>query len=252
MEPVSPPAMPPGRPQTPLVLGIFGIAFGSLGLLCSCWQGVSAVGMSMMSGWMEQMQAQLKADREAKIEQFEEDLAAAETEEDATQIQRDHDRWLQQHPDVDFAELTAIATDSRVVAHAVADGIAGLITNSLLIAAGVGMIRVRPWARRLAIGTAYAKVAVIVVSLAVMLLVVIPAQIEAMEKMMKAMESIQQNSPNPPPPMPMPFMGSEATRAMQSVQAVIMALIAAAFPVVLIVLLNARIGREPFAAAERR
>jgi hypothetical protein len=237
------PALPP-RSTVPKILGIVAIILGSLGLVCSCTGAFGPLALPVASKMMKSAQQQIEQQRAAEEADFARQMEEAQTDEERGRIERERDRWRAQQPPFDLGTMYDWAEDPRYYVHALADAGLGLITNLLMLVAGIGLVRYARWGRRLALGTAAVKIVVNIVSALWSAFVVAPLVGAGMERMFEQMEQFQRTQPGPQPPSFGPMMKMQ--RITGAVGAVFGGLAACAFPIVLLILLNLRKVRQAF------
>lgn len=234
----------PPRSTMPAWIGGLAIGIGCVGMLCTGWMNLGTALMPLQRSQMQAEQARQDSLREARQREFEEELAAAEDEEARKEIQQRYDRWLQSRSPVDVMKMFEIMDDSRLVGYAVAVMALSLVTNSMLIAAGIGLIRERPWGRRLALTTAGVKLAFLLCGLAYALAVAVPIQAEAVSAMMEPGFEAQRQQPGPPMP---DVIGAGMFEIVYYGMAIGTAVAAAVFPIVLLFVLNTGSAKRRFA-----
>jgi hypothetical protein len=129
----------------------------------------------------------------------------------------------------------------------IGQSVVGAILGTVLIAAGIGLLKLRPWARTASIGYAIAEIVVTLAATVYTLSVVNPAvekwMVEFNEKMSQQMGP---GAGGPPPTMPMMSGGSNTAITILS------ALVSVAYAVVVLVVMNLTPVREAFAGARGR
>jgi hypothetical protein len=180
------PASPPDpvvvvpTPQGPKIIGILNIVFGALLILSGLAQGLSLLAAPLFERAAEvQSRRQEAADAAARAERIAELRAeeeAAEGEEEKARL-ADRRRAVEASPKrfrPDLSRASSISRDPVIIAYQVAEIVSGLALNALMVAAGVGLIRLRAWGRSLAMWTAGLKAVWAVATAAIAIVVVLP------------------------------------------------------------------------------
>ncbi len=175
------------NPQIPRSFGLMNIAFGTILLLCGAAQVALTIYAPVFMGWFEnqarkQLEAQ-EARRASKIAELDEKVKAAKTEEEKADLQIEL-QALQSKPRVSpnlFDEAKKLQHDLRIVIYTYAEMSAGIVLNILMIVSGVGLVVMAEWSRRLAIATAWLKIARWVAIAAATAFVITPVTTRAMQ-----------------------------------------------------------------------
>ena len=130
-----------------------------------------------------------------------------------------------------MADAMSMANDPRIVMYSIVEGSAGILLNILMLISGIGLLKLTDWARRMALGVAWLKIARWITIVGFTLVVVVPITTEKMEKMFQTIEA-QAKAKSGGARAPLPMVGlSQFTAAATAVTTVIMALIAVIYPV---------------------
>ncbi len=150
--------------RTATTLGIISVVYASLGLLTGLCCGLSSAGLgAMVQGAVVQAQTaqqQLKQIYEQQIAEIEQQIAAAENEEDKRELQKSRDELVQQQPagnaaPPDFDEIADVMASPRLMKFATAEVVSGLLLNLWMLVTGVALSRKRRWGR---VWTSYASI----------------------------------------------------------------------------------------------
>jgi hypothetical protein len=186
------------NPQVPRTFGILNIVFGALLLLFGVYYLVMTLygptfQKSIFKG-IETRQAAEKAERESKVAELKRKEAEATTTEDKVALKAERED-LEKHagPDLSTA-MDDIATfnplsDLRIAIYTYSEIIAALLLNVLMIVAGIGLLSLAEWARKLAIGVAWLKIARWVAMTVVMMVLILPITMEKMQKLFGTIEA---------------------------------------------------------------
>ena len=154
------------NPQIPRSFGLMNITFGILLLLTAVAYGLMYAYTPALNRFfsapMKQIEEQQKADRAAKIAALKAREAAAKTEEEKTTLANERAALeARVVPDLSaFDELQDMNAynEPRLAIFYILDVSTALILNVLMIVSGGGLMRLREWARRLAIWVAQLKI----------------------------------------------------------------------------------------------
>jgi hypothetical protein len=229
-----PPVPPIAAPGLVKTLGWLNVAFG--GLLMLCVSGFDAYllllpyGKEKLGDMQKAAHTQRRERRDAELRALREQEAKAETPEDKARI-RAEAIVLESTPLDDapppMADLSFLGlNEPRVKLHYAIDGITALVMNMFMVIAGIGLIRLRAWGRRLALWVAAIKILRLVLIGASMILVVQPV---TNAKMLQADE---------PGAKPVPDGASNSLRWVSALTTLIYLSVGAAYPIILLVLLS--------------
>jgi hypothetical protein len=98
----------------------------------------------------------------------------------------------------DFGKIFSAFSHPWLIAHGIVDAATGLVLNIVMIVAGIGLLRLRRWGRKLALWTAALKIGRLVVVQGVALFVTVPIIAESMGNAVEGMIP-QGSGPGPPP-----------------------------------------------------
>jgi hypothetical protein len=194
------------KPPVAVVLGILHIIFGSLGLICNIC-GMAGVGVIYFGA--NEIYKKAGPTEKKELEQI----------------------WNQLNESV-----------PGLVVYLFADMIGSMLLGLVLLIAGIGLLRVRPWARQVSIIWAVVRFIVVVATLAYTVAVVNPG----MQKFGKDMEEWQQKMQKrqqpagQPAPAKSPFgggMGGTGNAALDNIMSFAGAAISAAYAIVVLVLM---------------
>jgi hypothetical protein len=170
-------------PGTIKTFGWLNIAFGAILTVCfTCGDGYLLIvpsALRMAEQQQKAVQAQQQAARDAEIRELQIQEDRAETPEAKAEIRTQRVALEAVPPPESPPSLSELFSslgldDPRVKAHYAADAVTGLLVNPLLIVAGVGLVRLKSWGRRMAIWVAGLKLARLALLGASMIFVVQP------------------------------------------------------------------------------
>jgi hypothetical protein len=187
------------NPQVPRTFGMMNIVFGGLLLL----MGAGYIAMWVLMPYYTkpimaravQEQADRKAKREAQIADLKRQEDAAKTKEDKEnfQVQREN---LERNVEPDMSEFMDLSnwnvfSDFRLAIYYCTELGVGILLNLLMVISGVGLLGLAEWARRLAVGVAWAKILRWVAMTILTMVLVLPI---TTQKMQKAFDKIEQQT----------------------------------------------------------
>jgi hypothetical protein len=124
--------------------------------------------------------------------------------------------------------------DNRVIAFVVTDAVLGIVLNIVLILSGAGLVAMREWARKLALGVATAKIGRLVLLQGCNIIFILPIMAR---QMAAGMDEMMTQMPVGPGAAPPPQFGSQFAMlmlAMMSGSAVCTAVFGAIYPILLL------------------
>lgn len=238
------------RPVIVLVAGIGSLLLG----FCCCGQGGAMASMPVFFGWHRQMMRSIVEPERARLAAERRDLEARRAAATDQQEIAELDRKIvlvdqRMPPNLDsFYEALISPAASRCYYF---EGAAGMITNLLILIAGIGLLMMKPWARPMAIYAAAGRIAAAIVYAVLYVTVVMPAMAEGMKKFQDSIASMPASAGQPQ----MPDMGAMMA-VPGAIGAIVGLLLVIAWPAALLILLNTRAAREalvpPNEAGERR
>jgi hypothetical protein len=198
--------MKKAKPTVAVVLGILHMVFGSLGLICNL---CGMAGMGAIYFGANEIYKQASATEKKELEEI----------------------WQQLNDNV-----------PGFIVYLFADLIGSMLLGLVLLIAGIGLLRVKPWARQLSIIWAVVRVIVVVATLIYTVAVVNPGTQKFGKDMEQWMEKMQkrQQRPGQPAPAKSPFgsgMGGTGNPALDNMMSFVGAGISAAYAIVVLVLM---------------
>lgn len=220
---------PGGEKPLPTLLTTVAVINILAGVVCCPLNGFS-VASPMIFGVVQEMlegveDQQLQA-RQGQLDTLEEDIAAAETEDERLQLEKARQLALSQPPVLRVSKMYSMYTEPRTAAWFIADGVTGLLGNILLLISGIGLLKRRPWGRKLGLGVAAYKLLMGVGSSLWYGFVVMPSMFENMG-------SFAGGAPGIPPPN----LGW-SVYLIGAITSLLMFLYCAIYPVAVLVILN--------------
>jgi len=232
------------KPGVPKTLGILNVIFGVLLVLL----GLCSVGGMLMAPAMvdfaekttKNAQAKIEADQNARIKSLDDREAAAKTDEEKKAIEQERASEaatkVQINP-VDMSAATEVLHDPTVMGVSYVNLGTGLILHVMLIVAGVGLIRLTPWGRSLAVTWAGLQIVQLVIMTTASLVLVLPiTQANNAKQIAKLEESVKGKGPGSPEAMSLQMTKMMAPLAVP--MAVGQAVAGMIYPIVVLVLLN--------------
>jgi hypothetical protein len=185
--------------STPKTIGMLNIIFASLLLLCGACYAVQmmfqqALSQAMMGPQQQQMQAAFAAERQAKIQQLEqqEKLAATKEQKAALESQR---KALQAQPLPKVPDISKVINEPHLKFYFAADIASMLVLNVLMLISGIGLVQFKEWSRQMGIWVCGVKIVRLLVLSGAFVVVVVPVLVQLIVEMLEEMAA---GGPAPP------------------------------------------------------
>jgi hypothetical protein len=236
------------RPDATLakILGGVNIAFALLVGCCGLYTAASYVVMpmfgEMMQGFADQARHEQEAQRTQRREELETQLDEAATADEREQLQAEIDvlDQLPQIPEINLGNMMGMG-NRTVATVAIVDSLVGFALAVLWGVSGVGLLRLKEWARRLSWWTALGKLLQIAVGQSIWILICIPLMLADMQAFFETIDKLEQAEGGPGNPMgPMFEMQAIGARA----GAIFGAVLAIIYPIVSLILLPMKRVRD--------
>jgi hypothetical protein len=231
------------NPRIPTTIGTLNIVFGVIlllfGLGTIAWSIAAPPLLRSLQARTAEIRAEQKAEREQKLAQLRA-KEKAETSADRRVLIQEEIADLEAEIDLEPDEIFDVSADPRIIIPGWIDTIASLLLNALLVASGAGLLALRPWGRKTALGVAGAKIALASFTLAYALIVTIPIAADQARVQFLKMEARQRGTRM----APVGFGGSSATGLAQiaaasaAVSTVAAFAFTVAYPAIILWLLN--------------
>jgi predicted Holliday junction resolvase-like endonuclease len=232
------------NPQVPRTFGILNIIFGILILLFGIYLVVMIfVGPQLQNAMMSQMKEQeaaTKVEKKAKLAALKKKEDAAKTKEEKEAIEDEREaveRSTSPMISAIVGEAMGVANDPRIVIYGIVETIGGIVLNVLMIASGIGLLRMAEWGRRLALGVAWLKMLRWLTIVVFTLVVVVPITTEMTQKVMQEVEKQAKAKSGTGSPIPMATFAQFAAIA-SAVTTVMSAIVAIIYPVLSLIFLT--------------
>jgi hypothetical protein len=237
-DPSLPVAPTPGTAKT---IGTLNIIFACILLLCGGCASLQLIAQSALAPLMDvqrkQMQQAFEAERLAQIGKLEQAERAATSNEEKTRLQQQR-KALEAQKGQPFPDMTRMwgMSDPRVLTYFITDLGTAATLNVAMLVAGIGLVNLKEWGRKLGIWVAGLKVLRLVAlygfSMAVIVPIVTKQTIDVFEEMSRAV-------PGTGGPAPQQFGQMAAVfGVMMTVGAVGMMLLGAIYPAICLILLT--------------
>jgi hypothetical protein len=192
--------------------------------------------MQMSGDMVKQAQAKVEQQRKDQLADLKKEAAEAKTDEEKAQIKQQI-AALEKAPAVTMPNMSIVTDmmkDPAYLAYMSGDLISGLVLNVAMLISGIGLLQLREWGRRLALGTFALKILRLCILAVLAILIIIPMTSRMTSEMMGGMA--QGGAGGPPAAM----MGDVAKfqAAIGSVQAVLGAVFGSIWPIIAIILLT--------------
>lgn len=249
-------ALPPGYavPNTslPKTTGVLNIIFATLMLLFVALQVVMTFLAPKLIDFAQssvrEVQARAEASRKQRIDGLRADEAAAESEAEKERI-RGEIRAIEARPVSTGPDMKALMVrmDTPIIrAYSWTDMGTALILNALMLASGVGLLRLKERARRLALWVGGLKLARLLVLLLIQMVFILPISMKMQQDMIAQMG--ESGAPHASAVQMTAKMGAAAGMAM----IVVTTAFAMVWPILMIVLLTRPGSRAACLAASNR
>jgi hypothetical protein len=233
------------KPGIPKTFGILNIIFGVVLMLAGfCLSGFTMVmpmALEMAEKEQKTQQAKADADYKAKLKEIDDRLTAAKTDDEKKTIQVEKDTAVASPPPTppDISAITGMYKNPTIMGFTLGFYGSGAIMNLFLLISGIGLVRLKPWGRSMAVGLASIQILRIVGLLAVYLVVVQPVYIVEFNKMMTAFANDPQLK-NAPGNVGQSLEMAKAMTSMGGIFAVGGAIVAMIYPILTIILLSTK------------
>jgi hypothetical protein len=186
-----------GSPRRLRTFGVLNIVFGSILLLVgagyAAWFLLAPSFTNQMRFRVQQEQGAVKVRLDTEIADYKSKEAAAKSEQEK-QHWKDTRATLESAPPpnlVQFDDLSRwdVMSDHRLALYYWIEVISGILLNLFMVVAGVGLLFMADWARRLSLGVAWVKILRWVAILIFMLTLIIPITSERMHRALTRMEA---------------------------------------------------------------
>jgi hypothetical protein len=232
------------KPEVPKTLGILNVIFGVMLILF----GICTVGSTFLSpllfGSMQQMQkdqqASLEARHQSRLQELEAREKAAPTEAEKKAVRDEKDVLTANPPKIpaiDVNDSVALLKDPSFRAFTIAQVGTSLVMNGLLIASGIGLIRLRSWARSLALWLSGLQIVRLSIITAGSLLVMAPIQKPFADRAIAKLEA-EARQPGAPPTVDFTLRLTKVMQSLAPAMTGIYLVGGSIFPVVSLILLN--------------
>lgn len=177
------------NPQIPKTFGILNIIFSAILLTCIPCVGAYIAFLAnigtLVEAQVEQEEQQRQARRKATLDELAEKEAEAATEEEKAAIRAERARVAVKGKPVvvntpDFDAMMGGIRQPRQIAYYAVDFGTAMILNALMLASGIGLIRLRPWGRKLCLGVMATKIARLLILGLVNIMLIVPASTRLM------------------------------------------------------------------------
>ena len=232
------------KPAIPKTLGILNIIFGVLfSLLGICGLGALVAAPALVQfadKTVKDAQVQIESKNKASEKVYDDRIAAAKDDEEKKGIEKEKADFIASRPQLaqpDMSAATDVLNNPKIMAFSLGGGLSGLVLQIMLLISGIGLIRLTPWGRSLAVWWAGIQIVQVLILLAINLAMILPMSQAGNEKQIARMEEIvKTKGANSPEAAALPmtkFMGSFQTGI-----AVGTSLLGIIYPVIVLALLK--------------
>jgi Sec-independent protein translocase protein TatA len=240
----------------PKILGILNIVFAAMLLIVGLCQLGSSAAMPIYSKMMKDVDAQQKAQAEARaketIKQLEEQEKEAKSEEDKAEIREAKKVAAARPPGVQIPmiDIMKLANNRQISSWMFAELLTGVAVNIAMLAAGIGLVRFKGWGRTLGLWTAAVKIFRLIVVYTYAALVVVPPFSKLLgEEVGKMMLQQQQAMGRPAPPGMTPDTFVKIYTVTYTIMCVMMIVLGVIYPLISLWLLSRPSAKAACAAS---
>jgi hypothetical protein len=237
------------KPGIPKTLGILNIIFGVILVLFGiCGIGMTVLApalMDMGDGLIKKTQADVEARNKATEKQFDDQIAAAKTDEEKKALEQQKAATIAMQPRVQPVDMSAakeVLKDPTIMGVTYAGAFSGLILHIMLLVSGIGLIRLAPWARSLAVWWGGLVILYLAIFLAANIAIVMPANKPITDKQIANLEEQAKGKP-PGSPEEMTLKVTKLGVSLALPLAVGQTIGLMIYPIVVLILLNTKGAR---------
>jgi hypothetical protein len=183
------------KPGIPKTLGILNIIFGVLGLLVGlCGLGgmlIAPAFLQFAEKTAKEAQTKVEAREKAELKDIDDRIAAAKTDEEKKAIEQERVNTAANQPKmnpVDLSAATDILKNPTILGYTYAVYFTSLVLSIVALIAGIGLVRLTAWGRKLALWEAGLRIVQILIFLVINIALVLPISQAAGEKQIARME----------------------------------------------------------------
>jgi hypothetical protein len=184
------------KPGIPKTLGILNIIFGVILVILSCvGLGMLAIAPALLSfaeSKGKEVQAKVEDQEKARLKEIDDRLAKATTDEEKKAIEQERSaaaaNQLKFNP-MDMSAATEVLTNPTIKVVNIGGAATGLILHVVLLISGIGLIRLTPWGRSLALWWSALIIVQVVALLIATLVVVVPVNTASTERQIAKYEA---------------------------------------------------------------
>lgn len=259
------------KPGLLKTIGVLNIVFGAIMLLCiPCFAGYVGLLANMgplLQAQQQEIQKRVDEQMKRRLDDLAKREATAQNEEQKEQIRIERDNLKSapgppQTPNIDF--MFGSFREPRVLAHYIGDWSTAMIMNVLMLAAGIGLVKMRSWGRTLGIWVAGIKIVRHFILCGFSLMVVIPItsrslidgmgaldKVEQAEAGLNAADAAKKGLPPPPPPQQGGKEAAQAIITMSTFWSIFMLIGGSIYPIVTLVILTRPAAKAACDASEK-
>jgi hypothetical protein len=235
------------KPGIPKTLGILNIIFGVILVLVGlCVVGFTLMvpmGLKMAEVAQKQLQAKEADQRKVQQKNLDDQIAAASTDEEKKLIEALKAK-LTSAPTVEPPDMSAVTDmykNPTIMGFNIVLYGTGVVMSLILLIAGIGLIRLKPWGRTLALWLAGIQIVRLALLTATSIIVVQPESLKVTNTMLNNLDKqmkAQAKGQAAPPNMAQSLEMQKAMAAMGSIFAVGYFVCGSIYPIVTLILLN--------------
>jgi hypothetical protein len=188
-------------------IGTLNIIFGALLLLMGVCCGLqffvqSTFAPAIMAQQQQQFKGAMEAARQQQIQRLKDEEKAAKSDKEKAEVEARRKK-LEARPEAKMPDFSKMyGTDEpRVIGYWITDLASGVVLNLLMLIAGIGLVAVQEWGRKLGIWIAALKIVRLIALYGFNIIVIVPIVVERLTQGMKEMmeDAAAAQGGGPPP-----------------------------------------------------
>lgn len=242
----------PGIPKTLGILNIiFGVMLVLMGFCMSSYLLVIPFGLQIAEKQQKEQQARSEAEYQTKLKNLDDRLAASKSDDEKKTIAAEKEKEVANPPTVppDLQALTGMYRNPKIMGYFLGYFGSGMFMNLLLFISGIGLVRMRSWGRKMAMGLASVQILRLIALLVVSLIVVQPEMVVETKKLIDVFEA-QAKLNGAPGNVAQTLQMLKATAGLGAVFSVVGFVFCTIYPALTLILLSTAGARAAFLSSK--